>query len=127
MQDVVLEVWCENPLRWTKQETWELRGELSRAARWTSARQGPCRRRSPRSSPGSLTSPWEKCSEGGVSFTRNGDVVYVLVREFPEDGGDVVLKSLAAGECRVGSVELVAGIGPVEWRQDVDGLAITWQ
>jgi alpha-L-fucosidase len=56
-------------------------------------------------------------------------VLYALVLDWPEHGKDVVIGKLAAGAPQVGkiaSVELLGYSSGLNWKQEVDGLHVSF-
>jgi len=64
--------------------------------------------------------PWDKYKEGDVRFTRNGNVLYAIALEWPEE--ELRLTSLAGKG--VSKVEMLGLNDPVTWKQDAEGLVI---
>ena len=70
--------------------------------------------------------PWTVWKEGDFRFTRNGEAVYAIALEWPEEE-TVTLKSLAgklAGK-KVSRVQLLGSGEAPRWKQTAEGLMIT--
>jgi alpha-L-fucosidase len=102
----------------------ELNGEAIYGTRpWKTFGEGPTQVKS-----GHFNEPKSPFTARDVRFTTKGDTLYAIVLGWPGAGAETVIAALAAGETArpIRRVELVASGASLAFRQEADGLRVTF-